>query len=258
MPGCFPVSFGQQPQNSGEMDAEETEPPGVANYQHSPGIFTRVIVSFVKALSKDDRAAFRFWCVSRKLIPRKKLEGDVDVADDSEIFKVVGYLQDGNKLSFTDVSLLKSFLSDIGRIDLLKELNLAELRIAVDVIAGNLCKVNSSARSVSSGCKLMYANIVQLLMVIREKNKELISEALDELKQANDEIPVLVLLHDVIRKNAQLSSRRWPRLITLLVLIGELYSSLSLDYDKDITAKINESFAEWMLELGGLVSKYII
>ena len=44
----------------------------------------------------------------------------------------------------------------------------------------------------------------------------------------------------------------------LLTITGEWYISVSLDYDKvsiiDLTSKIGESFAEWMLKLGGLVS----
>lgn len=99
-------------------------------YDESVDIFKTFVIGFVRSLSNDDRAAFKYWC--KDIIPQRKL--DVNVAADDDMFNLIVSLQNGVKLSFTDMSFLKAFLTNIGSLELLEKLNYAEVRIATRIL----------------------------------------------------------------------------------------------------------------------------
>ena len=72
---------------------------GIMNYQHSE-VFKGFNINFVKSLLKDERVAFRYWCLD--IIPRANL--DISIDDDGDILKLIEFLQNDNKLSSTDTS----------------------------------------------------------------------------------------------------------------------------------------------------------
>ncbi|XP_078358842.1 uncharacterized protein LOC144643445 isoform X3 [Oculina patagonica] len=217
-------------------------------YQH-PIIFKKFVVNFVRSLTIDDRAAFKHWCID--LVPGSKL--DVNVESDRPSFKLIEFLLCANELSFTNMSVLKEFLSSVGRFDFLKKLKRVELRISIGSILE--CYV---LRKGSSDMKYFdcYANIVEFLLRTREENQELISPLLEQFLQVNDDGKALAVLDSVIL-DSQLS---WSTVISSLVITGELYSSFSPD---DLAengffvclfseTKASEFLTGWILENGGL------
>lgn len=218
---------------------------GALNYQH-PLVFKSFIIKFVKSLLKDDRAYFRYWCLD--IIPRAKL--DISVDDDGDILKLIEFLQNDNKLSFTDMSFLKEFLTAIDRIDLLEMLKQVELRIAVGIILEYL-SLNVQQGSYNA-CNL-HEDIIEFLVTSKDKNQELISQAVELLKLLDDKSVILEALDDMNQERQQSPQSFWSTLAALLVILGELYSSIS----SDSAVNINEFLAEWMLKNGGLVSTHL-
>lgn len=226
---------------------------GMPNYLHSPE-FKTYIFEFVSSLRKGERHAFRFWCIG--LIPRAKLDIDVaDGPDDGDIYRWIECLQDDNKLSFSDMYLLKRFLLAIKRVDLLEKLKVIELCIAIGIILETYGKVIASGGSdVCSACDLsLYTDIVEFLVFTGEENQELISRALEQLKQVDGDSEVFALMDSVIQECQQ---SPWSSVTTLLVTMGKFYQSRNSDSEKEayVIAKFNKILAEWMLKLGGLVS----
>ena len=224
-------------------------------YQY-PSVFKKFVVSFVKFLTVDDRAAFKHWCID--LVPRSKL--DVNVASDPEFFKLIEFLLSAKELSFNDMSLLKEFLSSVGRLDVLQALERVELVISIGSILEDYVKglhQDTCKKSANS-----YAEIVEFLLKIREENKELISSLLEELIEVNYEVNALDNLDGVIM-SSQLS---WSVVISSLVITGELYASFSQDDLPDngyyvclfSKTRASEFLTEWIHKNGGLVSKFNI
>ena len=155
------------------------------------------------------------------------------------------------------MSLLKEFLLIVKRSDLLESLKKVQLRIAIGIILESYTSNYVHQRSdISFTCNSkLYADVVEFLVSTREKNQELISQALEQLRQVGGDSVILSLLDGVIQEcqlNPQLS---WPEVTALFVIMGELYSSVSSDSEEEkdfeTTTKL---FAEWMLKCGGLVS----
>ncbi len=162
---------------------KSSHPPAYSmfKYQH-PIIFKKFVVNFVRSLTIDDRAAFKHWCID--LVPGSKLDVNVESDMYSDIFKLIEFLLCANELSFTNMSVLKEFLSSVSRFDLLKKLKRVELRISIGSILE--CYV---LRKGSSDMKYFdcYANIVEFLLRTREENQELISSPLEQFMEANDD-----------------------------------------------------------------------
>ena len=234
------------------------------NYEHST-LFKSFILNFVSSLGKDDRAAFRFWCIN--VIPRSKL--DVDVVDDGDILRLIEFLLDDKMLSFTNMSFLKKFLLSKKCYKLLEELKFAEVCIAIDVIleayamvrstevdqstngdrdniVGSKVRVDTDIASVA-GFDFKYADIVEFLVDTRGNNQVQISHVVEQLKRVYsiDNMEVLGLLNNVLE-----GTQQWSTVTASMAVLGELYSTIGPE-KKDYL----EVFARWILEHGGLVSE---
>ena len=232
------------------------------NYEHST-LFKSFILSFVSSLGRDDREAFRFWCIN--VIPRAKL--DVAVVDEGDVLRLIEFLLDDNKLSFTDMSFLERFLSSRKRYDLLEDLKFAEVCIAVDVILEAYGMVRSSEVESTTGDRgsivdrkavwvdvdiasvngfgFKYVDIVDFLVSTREKNQVQISQVVEQLKCVSiGDMEVLELLDNVIK-----DCQQWSTVTASMAVLGELYSTFVSEKKGYL-----EVFARWMLKNGGLVS----
>ena len=231
------------------------------NYEHST-LFKSFILNFVSSLGRDDREAFRFWCIND--IPRSKL--DVDVINDGDVLRLIEFLLDDNKLSFTNMSFLKKFLLSRKCYKLLEELKFAEICITIDVILEAYGMVGSAEvdqstngdrdRIVGSsvdadianvtGFDFKYADIVEFLVVTRGNNQAHISQVVEQLKRVSiDDMEVLDLLKSVLE-----GAQQWSTVTASMAVLGELYSTIGSE-KKDYL----EVYARWILEHGGLVSK---
>ena len=65
------------------------------------------------------------------------------MATDADVFNLIELLLCANELSFINMSLLKAILTSIGRLDLLQELQKAELRISTGIILEDYLKFKS-------------------------------------------------------------------------------------------------------------------
>lgn len=214
-------------------------------------VFKGFVIQLVKSLSLDEREAFRFWCLG--IIPGSKL--DANLSNGGEMLKLIEFLCNDDKLYFTDLSLLRKFLSSVGRCDMLEKLKRVELCIAVG------CIVEDYIRSVNGFQQISrYTNIVETLATTREGNQELISSIIEvPSREVNDNDKILDNLDSAIL-DSQLS---WSRVISSLLIMGELYVSfrpVHLAENGDYVNMFYESRASkcltvWMLENGGLVSK---
>jgi len=219
------------------------KPTGVLNYQN-PDVFKSFIIKFVTSLVRGERAAFRYWCLG--LIPQGKL--DISLDDYGDIFNLIEFLQNDNKLSVTDLSILKGFLKAIDRIDLLERLNHVELRTAIGIILEYL---SLNGQRGSCFAHDLYADInIDFLVATKETNQELISQAVELLKQFDYKSIIMVVLDDVNQESQQSSQSFWSTLTALLLIVGEVYSS----FTSDSAVNINKLLSEEMLKNGGLVS----
>ena len=220
-----------------------------SNFLHSCS-FKEYIFHFDRLLDVKSRAWFRFWCMN--VVPRGRL--DVLSADaDHGILKVVEFLLDNKGMPFI-MSMVRRFLLETGCSKLLERLSGYELRVIVDILLENYVAGNCSATASS-----FYADALRLMAATRRKSEECISEiseARDKFRQVDGDVRALELLNNVIKERRRSPEFSWYEVTMLLTITGEWY--VSLDYDKvsiiDLTSKIGESFAEWMLKLGGLVS----
>lgn len=223
-------------------------------------IFKDFVIQCVRSLSLNEREAFRHWCIG--IIPESKL--DVNLSSDGEMFRLIEFLCNDCKLSFTDLSLLRKFLSTVNRCDMLETLERVELRMSVSSIVEDYIKSVDGFRQGDIKLASRYADIVEFLVTTREGNQELISSILEVLRQVNDDnkITVLEVLDNVIL-DSQLS---WSTVTSSLVIMGELCASFS---PVDLAEKgyyvcllsetrASEFLTVWMLENGGLVSKYTL
>ena len=235
-------------------------PFSLMKYEY-PNVFKRFLVHLVKSLNTDDRAAFKLWCFG--LVPGSKLQLDRNMASDADVFNLIELLLCANELSFTNMSQLEAFLTTIGRLDLLQELQKAELRISTGIILEGYLKFKS-VDGVHQGNDIKlsrdsHANIAEFLLTMKEENQELIELVLGQLGQFSGN-NILEILNSVLR-SSQLS---WSVVTASLVIIGELlYASFSASsvatdgYYMSLfsEAKISEVLAAWMVKHGGLVSK---
>ena len=203
-------------------------------------VFKRFIIEFVKALSMDDRKAFRFWC--RGLIPTEELSY-IEVEDDGGLFKLIEFLQDNNHLSFNDMSFLKKFLSGAKRLDLLKALKKAELTIVISEILYHY-KIKVFYQGSDSAASNFYADVVQLLVSIKEKSQEL-----EQVRRTGDgELHSVFgrVIHDYLLSH-ELS---WSKVTAVLVILAEI----STEADEEDLQATTELLAESISKLGGMVS----
>jgi len=205
----------------------------------------------------DDREAFRHWCFG--IIPESKL--DVDLSNDGEMFRLIEFLCNDYKLSFTDLSLLRKFLSRVSRDDMLEALERVELLISVGRIMEDYIKsvYVYGFRQGSPDMKLAsrFTHIVEFLLTTREENQELISPNIED----NDNDTILENLESAIL-DSQLS---WSTVTSSLVIISELYASFKpVDLAESgfyvtmfCETRASEFLTQWMLDNGGLVSKSV-
>lgn len=217
----------------------------------SLSVFKTFIMNFVRSLDKDDRAAFKYWCIN--IIPQAKLE--INVNDDEDIFKLIVFLQNDKKLSITNMSLLKEFLTSIDCANLLEELKCAELSIAIATILEELILSSDSLQHGSDVVCNFFADIVDFLVITKGQNQELISEAFEQLKQAGDDSVILSVLGSVIMECLQGPQNTWSTVTALLVIMGDLYSSIT-SYSEEHDYSAVKLLAVWMLKHSGLVSIY--
>lgn len=220
-----------------------------SNFLHSRA-FKEYIFHFDRLLDVKSREWFRFWCMN--VVPRGRLDALSADADHS-ILKVVEFLLDNKGMPFI-MSTVRRFLLETGCSKSLERLSAYELRVIVDILLENYVTSNCSETASS-----FYADALRLMAATRRKSEERISEiseARDKFRQVDGDVRALELLNNVIKERRRSPEFSWYEVTMLLTITGEWY--VSLDYDKvsiiDLTSKIGESFAEWMLKLGGLVS----
>lgn len=157
------------------------------------------------------------------------------------------------------MSLLKEFLSSVGRHDVLQEFERVELCISLGCILKDYINgLRQGTTCADMKCADSYTNIVEFLLTIREGNQELISPLLEQFMQVNNAGEALQILDGVIL-DSQLS---WPMVISSLVITGELYSSFSPDGLAEhgfflcpfSETRASEFLTGWILNNGGLVS----
>ena len=221
----------------------------------SLSVFKNFIVSFIRSLGMDERDAFRHWCLG--IIPESKLDGNL--SRDGEMFRLIEFLCNDRRLSFTDLSLLRRFLLSVSRYDMLEELERVELRISVgSIMEDYINTVNGFRQGDCMKLVSRYTNIVGFLVTTREGNQELISP---NSREVSDNNTIFENLESAIL-DSQLS---WSTVISSLVIMGDLYASFSpvdLAENGYYVSMFSETRAcefvtEWMLENGGLVSKSV-
>lgn len=219
-------------------------------------VFKDFVIQCVRSLSLDEREAFRHWCIG--IIPESKL--DVNLSSDGEMFRLIEFLCNDCKLSFTDLSLLRKFLSIVNRCDMLEVLERVELHMSVgSIVEDYIRSVDGFRQDACMKLASRYANIVYFLVTTREGNQELISSNIEVLREVNDNNKILENLDSAIL-DSQLS---WSTVTSSLVIMGELYASFSpVDLAENgyyvsmfSKTRASEFLTEWMLENGGLVSK---
>lgn len=219
-------------------------------------VFKDFVIQCVRSLSLDEREAFRHWCIG--IIPESKL--DVNLSSDGEMFRLIEFLCNDCKLSFTDLSLLRKFLSIVNRCDMLEALERVELHMSVgSIVEDYIRSVDGFRQDACMKLASRYANIVDFLVTTREGNQELISSNIEVLREVNDNNKILENLDSAIL-DSQLS---WSTVTSSLVIMGELYASFSpVDLAENgyyvsmfSKTRASEFLTEWMLENGGLVSK---
>lgn len=220
-----------------------------SNFLHSCA-FKEYIFHLDRLLDVKSREWFRFWCMN--VVPRARLDV-LDADADHSILKVVEFLLDNKGMPFI-MSMVRRFLLETGCSKSLERLSGYELRVIVDILLENYITSNCSETASS-----FYADALRLMAATRRKSEERISEiseARDKFSQVDGDVRALELLNNVIQECRRSSEFSWHEVTMLLTITGEWY--VSLDYDKvsiiDLTSKIGESFADWMLKLGGLVS----
>ena len=187
------------------------------------------------------------------VVPRGRLDALSVDADHHGVLKVVEFLLDNKGMPFI-MSIVRRFLLETGCSKSLERLGAYELRVIVDILLENY--VTSNCLETASS---FYADALRLMAATKRKSEEWISEiseARDKFRQVDGDVRALELLNNVIKECRRNPEFSWYEVTMLLTITGEWY--VSLDYDKvsiiDLTSKIGESFAEWMLKLGGLVS----
>ncbi|PFX16423.1 uncharacterized protein LOC111342232 [Stylophora pistillata] len=239
---------------------------GVLKYQ-LPFVLKKFVIEWVRDLSIDDRAAFRFMC--RYDVPESRLSENIE--RDGNIFKLVEFLIQDGRLSVKDVSYLKRFLPTIGREDWLQRLEKVELRMFIGNIVEDYVKLKAFARQDggASDAACCCDIVVALLVETKTRNKCLIEEILGHLSAvdgADDGIDSDIVDGVFLRicNKIMSSHRSWFGLVACLVIIVGLYGSYSryLGTPVDVAldgyyvcafsgTKTSQLLAEWILENGG-------
>lgn len=247
------------------MESSRTGPSGnrrsfpssfsLMKYQY-PQVFKSFIVQLVKSLSNDDRAAFSFLCLG--YIPDSKLDGDMAI--DAELFKVIRSLLNTQELSSTNMSLLKDILKDIGRIDLLQELEKVELKISIGVVLENYVRfksVDGFRRDLETKPPDNLSDVLEHLLTTKQNNQEMISQLLEPLRQISD-------CHQILHAFIHETPPSWSQFTVLLVVICELYAactpnSRDVEFLEDgyyvcwfTKTETCELLSDWMFTNGGL------
>ncbi|XP_022786909.1 uncharacterized protein LOC111327075 [Stylophora pistillata] len=225
-------------------------------YQYPP-VFKDFLIHFVQSLNSSNRAAFAFYC--QGLIPGSMLDGNM--ATDAELFALIKFLLSSNELSFTNMSLLKEFLSSIGRHDLLQELRKVKLRISVGLILEDYLKfrsVDGFPQNTALKPAENHADIVNLLLSTGAENRDQITQVLRQFKSLCSNRNFLKKFTNVALLDSQLS---WPMVTSSLVIIGELYAFFTLhsrSFEEGSyvywfsKTKASELLSDWIFENGGL------
>ena len=120
------------------------------------------------------------------------------------------------------MSFLKRFLSGAKRLDLLKALKKAELTIVIGEILDHY-KLKVFYQGSDSFARNFYADVVQLLVSIREKSQEL-----EQVRRTGDGVLYSVfgrVIHDYLLSH-ELS---WSKVTAVLVILAEI----STEADKE-------------------------
>lgn len=199
-------------------------------------LFESFIIKFAQSLNNDDRAAFRFWCF--RIIPQGKLKIEKDAIEDSQIYRLIILLYNDNKLSPTDMSLLKAFLDNVMNLKLLDHLKQVEYSIAVEIILQGYLSITSENCFQPEG---IYSDVVEYL----------VTQLLEMLKQHGVHATLTVLRDEI----QQLQSCR-PQIpknpaivIALLIILGDLYSNQ--DFTRQqlcFASEIIELLVQWMVK----------
>jgi len=134
---------------------------------------------------------------------------------------------------------------------LLEQLEQTEFRIAIGIILeyvlGHEGRIDSYTRkptttktdtsfatakliTLKSTAYNVYADrIIEFLVNTREKSKELILKAWEQLHLVDDKSIILVVLDSEIQECQQSPQSSWSMLTALLVILGEFYPSISPD-----------------------------
>ena len=191
-------------------------PFSLMKYQY-PQVFKSFIVQLVKSLSNDDRAAFSFLCLGN--IPDSMLDGDM--ATDAELYKLIKSLLNAQELSSTNMSLLKYILKDIGRADLLRELEKVELQISTGVLLENYVRfksVDGFRRDAETKPPDNLTDVLEHLLTTKQNNQEMIWQLLEQLRQISD---CHQILHAFIRKTQCLQSY-WLSFVSYMLLVPQI------------------------------------
>lgn len=232
---------------------------GALKYQ-LPYVLKKFVVGFVKDLTVDDRAAFRFMCLGD--VPGSSLNENVE--EDRNLYKLFESLVQIGKVSAMNVSYLKQRLLTIGRKDWLQRLEQVELRMFMDNIVEGY--VRQDGGSLEGACCCDTA--VDLIVEIKTRNMCLIEDIVNQLSTVDaaddgkdDDIVVGVFLR--ICNKIICSHRSWFGLVACLAIV-ELYvlHSRRLVTPDDVAlgwqhvcafseTKTSQLLAEWILENGG-------
>lgn len=234
--------------------AREKFSPSSSNKYKYPTVFKDFLIRLVKSFDSGNRAAFQLSC--KGLLPDSMLDGDMTI--DAEFFALINSLLNSNELSFTNMKMLKDSLSSMGRMDLLQELKKVKLRISIGIILEDYLKfksVDDFSRGTLMEPPENHTNIVKLLLTTKEENHHLITQILGQLKSLCSDQNFLKRFTNIALLDSKLS---WPMITSSLVIIGELYASLTPRsrifervYQFSMT-KTSKLLSDWMFENGGL------
>ena len=242
---------------------------GLLKYQ-IPSVFKEFVVGCVRDLSINDRAALRFFCLGN--VPGSKL--DVNLESDDDIFKLFEFLVRDSTLSVKDVSFLEPYLSEIDREDIFQKFKQVELRMFLGNIVEVYVKLSGCVRKDGRplGCAGRFDRVVDFLLGIKTRNKNLIEEILNQLSRIdgmydgmnNVDGTFMRICDEIIR-----SDLSWSGFMVSLVIIGELYGSYGLYFGTPVDVAASDGFyvcafsgtktsqllAEWIFEKSRMVSE---
>ena len=189
-------------------------------------IFKSFVVRCIRSLSRDEREAFRHWCIG--IIPKTKL--DVELSD-GDMFKLIELLCNDCKLGFTDLLLLKRFLWSVSRVDMFEELERVELRIYVGCIMEDYIKSVYGFRQ-GADMRLIsrYKNIVEFLAATRQENQELISPNIP--REGNDKDVIFLQVGSIKPGNILLFSQMFINFLVTKYFFSTGYNVIHISVNE--------------------------